>query len=368
MNNSKTLEVLIPTYNRPERVVQTIKSCLAIKDPRLSVRCNSNGFESSLEKLRNLDKRLVYDCFETNQGILANMLFLLNKSSARYVMLLSDEDKLNENGARKILDFLDELPDVVSVISCSIFDEETDSFYYLTRTSDSYNFNLNEYMMLGMPAPSYISGLIFSTKALREINLERLYRYSVGNAYPHLDLLMCLLEQGSLRFYNNNFVIKGVEHTFGGEGYEHRSTLKGVVSDNLDLNPLVYGPRPRARQFYYQDNMITKTVNANKFSKMIAQLYNFISFYKAIKNSGDVTILKEGCDIRQEVFIAKHESIVNNEWSDSIFAKAFIPFIRLPWPIGMLSCRVFTFTLRMYIKFLWRLLQIKGGVVSKPSK
>jgi hypothetical protein len=367
MNNSKTLEVLIPTYNRPERVVQTIKSCLAIKDPRLSVRCNSNGFESSLEKLRNLDKRLVYDCFETNQGILANMLFLLNKSSARYAMLLSDEDKLNENGAKKILDFLDELPDVISVISCSIFDEGANNYYFLPRTSDSYNFNLNEYMMLGMPAPSYISGLIFSTKTLRGINLERLYRYSVGNAYPHLDLLIGLLEQGSLRFYSNNFVIKGVEHDFGGEGYEHRSTSKGLASDNLDLNPLVYGPKARARQFYYQDQVITNAKNVNEFSRMIAKLYNFIAFYEAIKNSGNVTILPKGCDIRQEVFIAKYESIFHDEWSGSIFSKTFIPFIKLPWSIGSLNCRIFIFILRVFNKFLWRILQIKGGAVSPLS-
>ena len=39
---NQTLEILIPTYNRPISVIQTIKSCLAIKDTRLTVRCNSN--------------------------------------------------------------------------------------------------------------------------------------------------------------------------------------------------------------------------------------------------------------------------------------------------------------------------------------
>lgn len=359
MRNLNTLEILIPTYNRVESAVEAIDSCLAISDSRLTVRCNSNGYEAKLEKFRCFNARLVYDSFEKNYGILANMLFLLNKTNARYVMLLSDEDRLNEQGAKQILDFLDGLPESVSVVSCSIFDDEKDSYYSITRTPNAYNFSLNEYLMYGMPVPSYISGLIFSVNALREINLQNLYRYSVGNAYPHLDVVMNLLEQGLLRFYNNKFVIKGVDVTFGGEGYEHRMKKKQNTSYNLDLNPLVYGPRARARQFYYQDQVIANAINVNEFSRMIAKLYNFISFYKAIKNSGNVTILKEGCNIRLEVISAKEESIVSNEWSGSVFARVFVPFIRLPWAISMLICRTLVFSLRIYNKFVWYFLKTR---------
>jgi hypothetical protein len=348
---NQTLEILIPTYNRPISVIQTIKSCLAIKDTRLTVRCNSNGFEASLEKFRKFDKRLVYDSFNINKGILANMLFLLNKTNARYAMLLSDEDSLNEKGAKQILDFLDGLPEVVSVVSCSIFDDEKGRYHSISRTPDSYNISLKEYLNTGMPVPSYISGLIFSVKALRKIDLQNLYRYSVGNAYPHLDVVVNLLENGSLRFYNNNFLIKGAEVTVGGESYEHRLTK--IVTDNLDLNPLVYAPRARARQFYYQDQIIDSVVNANNLSKMIAKLHNFIAFYKAIKNSGNVTILKEGCDIRQEVDRAKDESIANNEWSGSIFARFFLFYIRLPWQLGIFICSAMDFILKVYRKFVF---------------
>ncbi len=368
MNKKNLLEILIPTYKRPKSAMRAIQSCLAIDDPRITVRCNSNGYEPSLEKLRNFDERLIYTCFKENMGPQANGMFLYQNAVAEYSMLLSDEDSLNEQGVKEILDFLEVLPNQVKVVSCSIFDEIKSNYYSLTPASKYYDFNLNVYLQAGMPIPSYMSGLVFSTYALQELDLEKILFPSSGNAYSHLDLALKILESGKLRFYNNKFVIKGAEVTLGGDGFSHRLTESSAAINNLDLNPLVYGPRARARQFYYQDHVITNLVNANVFSKMIAKLYNFISFYKAIKNSGNVTILREGCDIRQEVFTAKHESVVNNEWSGSIFAKAFIPFIRLPWLIGMLSCRIFTFILRVYNKFLWHLLQIKGGVVRKPSE
>jgi hypothetical protein len=357
------LEILIPTYNRPKSAMRAIQSCLAIDDPRIRVRCNSNGYEPSLEKFRDFDKRVIYTSFKKNMGAQANGKFLYKNTNADYCMLLSDEDSLDKLGGKDILDFLDELPSNVKVVSCSIFDEIKRNYYSLTPASKYYDFNLDIYMMLGMPIPSYMSGLIFSTNALHELNLEEILVQSMGNAYSHLDLALRILENGTLRFYNNKFVVKGAEVTFGGDGFSHRLAKSSAATNNLDLNPLVYGPRARARQFYYQDQVITNAINGNKFSRMIAKLYNFISFYKAIKNSGNVTILKEGCDIRQEVFTAKHESVVNNEWSGSIFARAFIPFVRLPWSIGMLSCRIFTFILRVYNKFLWHFLQIKGSSV-----
>lgn len=353
------LEILIPTYNRPEAATQAIESCLAISDPRLTVRCNSNGYELSLEKFRNFNKKITYDCFEKNRGVHANILYLLNSTTSNYVMLLSDEDCLDARGAKQILDFLDKLPKTIKVVSCSIFDQIKGNYYSLTPASEHYNFSLNTYLMTGMPVPSYMSGLIFSTNALRELNLEKLFAQSMGNAYPHLDMVMQLLEHGQLRFYNNKFVVKGSAVFFGGDGFSHRLTKNSVALDNLDLNPFVYGPRARARQYYYQDKMITNVVNANKLSKIISKLYNFIGFYKDIKNSGNVTILNAGCDIRQEVISAKEESIINNDWSGSVFARFFVPFIRLSWPISMFICTVLVFSLRIYNKFLWYFLQIR---------
>jgi hypothetical protein len=355
----KMLEILIPTYNRPEAATQAIHSCLDISDSRLTVRCNSNGYELSMEKFRSFNKQLTYDCFEKNQGANANILHLLNSTTSNFVMLLSDEDCLDARGAKQMLDFLDKLPKTVKVVSCSIFDQTKGNYYSLTPASEHYSFSLNTYLMTGMPVPSYMSGLIFSTDALRDLNLEKLFAPSMGNAYPHLGMVMQLLERGQLRFYNKKFVVKGSAVFFGGDAFSHRLTKNSAASDNLDLNPFVYGPRARARQYFYQDQMITNLINANKLSKIISKIYTFIGFYKDIKNSGNVIILNEGCDIRQEVISAKEESIANNEWSGSVFSIFFVHFIRLSWPISIFICRLLVFSLRIYNKFLWHFLRIR---------
>lgn len=50
--------------------------------------------------------------------------------------------------------FLDGFPSNVKVVPCSIFGEIKRNYYSLTPASKYYDFNLDIYMMLGMPIPS----------------------------------------------------------------------------------------------------------------------------------------------------------------------------------------------------------------------
>ena len=65
VNQKPVLEILIPTFKRSHSAQEAIESVLACNDMRLTVRCNSNGFEPVLEKYRNLDDRVNYDSFES---------------------------------------------------------------------------------------------------------------------------------------------------------------------------------------------------------------------------------------------------------------------------------------------------------------
>ncbi len=289
------------------------------------------------------------------------MKYLLSQTSARYSMLLSDEDRIDASGIQSLLNFLDELSENVKVVSCSIFDEDKNEYYAQSLAPSKNSFGRNSYLVTGMPVPSYISGLIFSTSGLRELNLEKLYAYSMGNAYPHLDVVSNLLDGGLLTFYKNKIVLKGARVAFGGEGFEHRLTQESLAVDNLDLNPLVYGPKARARQFFYQEKIISDISNAKSYPKCIARMFNFTSFYGAIKNSGNVTILEDGCDIREEVAIARNESIAKNEYSYSFFAIIFASFILLPWPVGTFICSIATIILRMQTRLAWFYLRVGWG-------
>ena len=86
------LEILVPTFNRNESAEAAIESVIDCNDQRLTVRCNSNGYEPNLEKFRNFDSRVKYDCFESNRGPQANSIKLFNETNAKFCMLLSDED------------------------------------------------------------------------------------------------------------------------------------------------------------------------------------------------------------------------------------------------------------------------------------
>ena len=104
-----TLEILLPTYKRPCRAKEAMESVLSCNDDRLTIRCNSNGYEPDLEKYRNINKRLNYDCFQTNQGPQANVLKLFSNTNAKFCMILSDEDRVNSKHCNDMLDFLENL-------------------------------------------------------------------------------------------------------------------------------------------------------------------------------------------------------------------------------------------------------------------
>ena len=261
-----TLEILIPTYGRPKSATEAIESCLTNSDERISVRCNSNGFEPSLEKYKNYDSRLNYTCFDSNRGPHANVLYLLQHTKARFCMLLSDEDRIEASEVSKLLDFLDHCPDSIKVISCSVYDLQQKNYYYYPDSKISHiDHNLNSSIALNL-IPTYMSGLVYSVPDMIKLNLKDLANPTIGNAYSQRDISRQLLINGYLRFYVSRLVHKGVDIHEGGDGYSHRKDKQIRTDLNMDLNPLVYGPKARARQFYYSDKMM---VNYRKYTNCI---------------------------------------------------------------------------------------------------
>jgi len=327
----KTLEILIPTFGRPESAAQAIESCLANPDARLSVRCNSNGYEPSLEKFKDYDTRLTYSCFSSNKGVRANILYLLQTTVARFCMLLSDEDRIEPSAVTKFLDFLDSCPESIKVVTCSIFDRHNDCFYFLPNRRIAHtDLDLNATLALSI-IPSYISGLVFSVADLARLNLSELFTPSLGNAYAHLDVSKHLLINGFLRIYMHYFVLKGKAIHKGGDGYSHRTSPQSRVLGNFDLNPLVYGPKARTRQFYYSDNRLSSLRRSMGIvSYFIAKLNLFHSFAQAVLSSKTITIVDQSVSISSEVKLALSEAKQFNEYSGSALAYLFYPFVKPP--------------------------------------
>lgn len=326
----RLLEILIPTYGRPESAACAIESCLANPDPRLAVRCNSNGFEPSLERFRSFDARLTYDCFAENIGVNANILYLLKTTSARFCMILSDEDRVDSTAMTDFLNFLENCPESISVISCSIFDLENNRYY--SRPNRLCQVDLNLDAVAALPIiPTYISGLVYSVSRVVKLNLRKLCSDSQGNAYRHLDIAKLLLINGYLRIYKPYFVLKGEEIREGGENYEHLKSRQTSALGNLNQNPLVYGPKARARQFYYAENNISLLRHHMGLAAFfLAKLNVFVFFAAAVSSANTLIIVNESVSICSEVKLALIEAKVSNEFSGSIFAYLFYPIARLP--------------------------------------
>jgi hypothetical protein len=326
------LEILIPTYNRHESAEAAIESVLDCNDKRLTVRCNSNGFEPSLEKFRNLNSRVNYDCFEYNRGPHANGIKLFEETNAKFCMLLSDEDRVNNKNYLHILNFLENINKSTQVIACSIFDQTTNDYFWKPslRIKES---NIHSYVALG-PLSTYMTGLIYRVESLKALDINTLTNPSEGNSYAHLDITLHMLRNGKLRFFHERFVEKGANLEFGGDAHSHKlknSSKNTIDNNNMNLNPSVYGPKARVRQFYYRENLLNKLKDNIGFMSLFIGKLNYLEFhFKTIMNSYNVVILPKNTILKDEVLAGYNDSKKYGEFSGTQVSYLFLTLLSLP--------------------------------------
>ena len=346
-----TLEILLPTYKRPCRAKEAIESVLSCNDDRLTIRCNSNGYEPDLEKYRNINKRLNYDCFQTNQGPQANVLKLFSNTNAKFCMILSDEDRVNSKHCNDMLDFLENLDESVNVVACSVFDP-IKGCYHWKPSSFFSEISISSYVALN-PLSTYMSGLIFRVKSLSDIDLPSLLTPVMGNAYAHLDITLKMLRYNKISFFHDKFVLKGIDAKYGGDGYSHisRGENKDIsLKKNKDLNLYVYGPKARVEQFYYRENLLNTLKDNIGFLPLCIGRLNYLEFhFRSIMNSHNVVILPENSILKNEVLAGYNDSKKHEQFSGTLTSYLFIILLSLPKIISNL--------LFMFISTLNRLMR-----------
>lgn len=349
------LQILVPTFNRSAAAQEAIENVLACNDERLTVWCNSNCYDSALEKYRNLSSRVKYDSFEIDRGLKGNLYKLLSESSAKFCMILSDEDRINTNEYNKILDYLENLSSTIKVVSCSIYNSREFGLKYIPNQSLS-EIDIHDFVALS-PTPKYISGYIYCVDSLKTIDLKSAFNPSIGNVYHFIDASLFMLLHGELKFYHNRFVESGPEIESGGEGYAHRSKNSNVETyktQNEDLNPNIYGPKVRARQFFYRENLLHKLKdNIGRISLFIGKLNYVEFFYKNIMNSENIVIFTENMILKNEALAGYYDAKENKEYSGSLtacFFKMLLHYPRYVTDIIMIIVSTFNKILRkMYL-------------------
>ena len=330
MIDSCLLEVLIPTFNRPEAAIRAIESVLSIDDPRIRVRCNSNGREATLEHFCAQHPNVHFDSFEINLGPAANVHKLLSEATSEFVMLLTDEDLLDTAGSKQLLDFLAESRSDCNVVSCAVYDTEDDRYYYhVGEGSHGKYLNLPGFTILS--STTYMSGYIWRTSLLSGLDLEILMGADeqssngpVFNAYAHIDISQLLLTAGTCRLYMEKCVCKGAQISSGGLAFAHRTAASEAEQNNLDLNPGVYGPYARTRQFFYRELILTKLKDhfpALSYIVAEAMLYTF--FFERLLYSSQVVVFEEEMTIESEAVKAIADAQIAGHVSGSTLSNLF---------------------------------------------
>jgi len=354
------LQLIIGTYKRPKTAISSFKKLIAIRDAfpnDISIACSSNGIEDDLRIFCNSND-IIYHEFKTNQGGVQNGKYLVQNSNAKYCMALSDEDCISSSVelVGDFLCFLRSLPDNVGIISCSIgyeFDK-TPYFQYLPEYQN-FSYNLKDYFFLNMFIPSYISGLTINTSLVHEDNIiDLVWQDRLDNAYAHLSLPIIMLQTKKLAVYSKQIVLKGEDVKYGGDGYSHIKEKGLINNNNKDLNPLVYGPEARFKQFLYFDSIISST-NSIFFVKTHGRLRNMYAFLKSMqKCHQDVHGITRN-DVKK-LNTKIYKSILKNSQNNLIIT-LFYYISNLPLPLLVYSNKFMNYYFKVVRFFYFKIMK-----------
>lgn len=248
----KILEVLIPTYRRPQAAICAIDSVLAGADPRVAVFCHSNGTEPELESAATQRMDVRYGCFPENRGAVANFRKILADSNADYVLFLSDEDRVSQEHISTFVDFL--VSNKHAFVFCSVV-ESTGENYFSVTALENEALSYEDVLVLFPIDPTYLSGYCFRMDLLTDAAIESAFEEHESNVYPHLLLRNAIAGLGTSGLFAPGLIVKGAEANVGGDSHAHlehgANQPANVAPKREPLNPKIYGESARAKQFYY---------------------------------------------------------------------------------------------------------------------
>jgi glycosyltransferase involved in cell wall biosynthesis len=110
ISNDNLVTIGIPTYLRPLKLKQCLKSVIDQSHKNLEVLVSSNSSDNETRNIINSfnDERIKYFEQNSNIGSTENFNFLLKKASGKYFMWCSDDDYLSQNFIETALPFIDD--------------------------------------------------------------------------------------------------------------------------------------------------------------------------------------------------------------------------------------------------------------------
>jgi glycosyltransferase involved in cell wall biosynthesis len=155
MNSKKpTVSICIPTYNRPEFLLQALRSCFSqtYKDYEIVISDNSESNETKKVVLELKNKKIRYYKNPKNIGSFNNLIKVVTLAKGRYIKFLLDDDLLSDNCIEAMVKVMNAHENIGVVCSpLRIIDGRGrriyPKFYFLKRMMDLYKYcNHNCYL------------------------------------------------------------------------------------------------------------------------------------------------------------------------------------------------------------------------------
>ena len=254
--NNILLSICIPTYNRANRLENALKSAISNTFDNIEVIVSDNNSQDNTSEIveKFKDKRIRYNKNETNIGANLNIIHTVEIAMGDYILFLSDEDLINENGLLAILNTISKYKNA-TVIFGSIFDNPTNRYYFRIEKDEIVRTSIKKIKYF-LFEHAYFSGICIKRNV---INLDKILLYQKENpdfTYPHQHMVLQAMLKGDCGLISENIVIRGPD---AGSNF--------YVQTKENIKDLYYSPYMRMRLMQHYINLIEINDKNDRFQK-----------------------------------------------------------------------------------------------------
>ena len=172
MNN--ILEICIPTFNRREKVLQTVKFIIeertrANAEISIHIKDNASSDGTYLALLEHFSDvpNLKVTQNTTNVGLVKNLLFLIDESKGKYTWLVGDDDILHEGIVKEVISACNTNPNMIFINHNAFYDNGNIAFE--SAFPIKKNLDLLDVFSFSFTSVMFITASVYNTKVIKEI-------------------------------------------------------------------------------------------------------------------------------------------------------------------------------------------------------
>lgn len=218
------LTIAIPTYNRCQYLLETLKSIIPQINDDVEVIISDNAStDNTKEAIQEYIRKynIKYYRNEKNLGMDYNFLNCMKKAKGKYIHLMSDDDLMFDNAVRRIINYIDTFdPDYIHLNSVSFW-ERTENCGQINRIhieEDVISIDKDTYMEILGVYITYLSATIIKKENFEKIDNPERY---IGTYFLHSHVLMeTLKEKGKVIVTKEPYIWSRMHNSGGFNLYE----------------------------------------------------------------------------------------------------------------------------------------------------